>query len=128
MTVAPMPGRQAAAHFRSAYVRRAKYFSPTTVDRPAPAATADHRQADYFLRLLTDHYRLVEQRIDEYQREIAIVEAAGDGDRARSCRRKMRTDERERRAVRRLIDNLRRRFFADEKIPAISRGTRLSVR
>ena len=80
--------------------------------------------------MLTERCRLIEQRIDEYQREIAISAAAGDVNYARTCRRKMRADERERRVVKRLIDNLRRRFFvgALDQVSPISRRARTAVR
>jgi hypothetical protein len=41
-------------------------------------ATADHRQADYFMRMLTDSCRLIEHRIDRHKRELASAEAAGN--------------------------------------------------
>jgi hypothetical protein len=71
---------------------------------------ADQRQADYFVRMLTESCRLIDQRIDRFQRELALVEAAGDVNHARRYRRKMCGVQRDRQALETLVDNLRRRF------------------
>ena len=47
-----------------------------------PTATADHRQADYFLRLLTHSRSLIDQRIDEYRKAIVSSEARGNAEAA----------------------------------------------
>jgi hypothetical protein len=124
------PVRGSAAHSGSTHLGHAKSFSSTTLNPPARVATPDHRQADYFLHMLTDTYRLIEHRIDKYRLEIALCGATGDVDRARAYRRMMRSDERERLAVKKLVDNLRRRFYVDagDEVPLISRRARLGVR
>jgi len=120
--------RGRAVHSGSVYVRQTRPITSLTPHRPT-ATTADQRQADYYLRMFTESYRLVEERIEKYQREIAFYEAAGDPEGARSCRRELRADERERQAVRRIIVNLRRRFVdAPDEVPLNSRRARLGVR
>jgi len=89
-----------------------------TVNRPAGAVddsaaapeTADHRQAAYFLRLLTQSRRLSDDRINKYSRAVAGFEANGDAEGAAGFRRRLRTEERDRQVVDRMIENLHRRF------------------
>ena len=110
---------------------------PTT-NRPAGAVgrattaadTADQRQADYFLRLLTSNRRLIDQRIDGYHKAIAVAEAKGDAESACVFRRTARIEEQERKALDRLIENLQRRFVVlpPAEDPPLPRGTRLVVR
>ncbi len=92
--------------------------SALPVDRPTSAAdtpatlweTADHRQADYFVRLLTQNRRLVDHRIEEYQKAIATSEANGDIEAACSFRRMTRIEEQDRQTLDGMIEQLRRRF------------------
>ncbi|WP_231971080.1 hypothetical protein [Mycobacterium sp. E3198] len=89
-----------------------------TVNRPArdvtlPAAvveTADHRQADYFRRVLVQSRRHIDHRLGEYQKAIAAAEAAGDAEAAGSLRRMASSEERERQVLDGMIENLQRRF------------------
>ncbi|BBZ69108.1 hypothetical protein [Mycobacterium paraseoulense] len=81
----------------------------TDVDPAAPDA-ADHRQADYFLRVLSQNRRLVAQRIDDYQRAIVAAHASGDVDTACSLRRLARIEEQDRDNLDRMLEKLRSRF------------------
>jgi hypothetical protein len=84
---------------------------PVNVRQPGPnAATADHRQADYFRRVLVQSRRHIEHRLGEYPKAIAATEAAGDAEGACNLRRMARIDEQERQALDGLIDKLQRRF------------------
>lgn len=113
-------------------------FAPAASDRGGagadPAASvpdaADHRQADYFLQLLTGRRRLVEQRIDEYQKAILNFEAGGDADAACNFRRMMRIEEQDRRTLDGMIDKLCRRFprRVPSKAPATAARTRFVAR
>ncbi|WAJ47263.1 hypothetical protein OK015_12955 [Mycobacterium sp. Aquia_216] len=110
--------------------------SALTTNRPAgafdraAADTADQRQADYFLRLLTQNRRLIEQRIDGYHKAIAVAEARGDAESATVFRRTARIEEQERNALDSLIDNLHRRFPVEPppELSPIEREPRLVVR
>jgi hypothetical protein len=101
---------------RPVSVRQGKSLSAqscpaTTVDDSgAAAATADHRQAEYFMRLLTQSRRRIDHRIDDYQKAIAVSEAGGDAQNASSLRRMKGIEEQDRRTVQDLIENLQRRF------------------
>ena len=75
-----------------------------------PAADADQRQAEYFLRLLAHNHRHVGERIDRYQRTIASAQASGVSDDASGIRHMMRIAEQEQQALGGLIDRLQRRF------------------
>ncbi|HYB81632.1 MAG TPA: hypothetical protein VED43_08285 [Mycobacterium sp.] len=100
--------------------RRPRRSMPAVgMDRPAgdagasaaaEADTADRRQADYFVRLLTQSRRLVDHRIDEYQKAIAVSEANGDVEGAGNFRRIARIEEEDRQTLDGLIEKLRRRF------------------
>jgi hypothetical protein len=87
-------------------------MSAPAVDRPAGddnssaslAETADHRQADYFLRLLTRNRRLIDQRIDEYQKAIALLEANGDVEGACGFRRLAYIEDQDRQTLDGLIE------------------------
>ena len=89
-----------------------------TMNRPArdvtPSAaaveTADHRQADYFRRLLAQSRRHIEHRLGEYHKAIVTAEAAGDAEGAGSLRRMARVEEQERKTLEGLMENLQRRF------------------
>jgi hypothetical protein len=76
----------------------------------AAAAMADHRQADYFRRVLAQSRRHLDHRLGEYQKAIATAEAAGDAEGAGSLRRMASVEERERQILDGLIDKLQRRF------------------
>ncbi len=76
----------------------------------AAVETADHRQADYFRRILVQSRRQIEHRLGEYQKAIAVAEAAGDAEGADGLRRMARSEERERQALDGMIENLQRRF------------------
>jgi hypothetical protein len=79
-------------------------------DSPAAAAAADHRQADYFRRVLAQSSRHIDHRLGEYHKAIATAEAAGDAEGAGSLRRMARAEEQERQTLEGLIDKLQRRF------------------
>jgi hypothetical protein len=104
---------------RPSFVHQGKSTSSRTMNRPVgvvdhpaavPAADADHRQAEYFLRLLAHSHRQVGQRIDGYQRAIAIAQVSGANGDASGIRHMMRIAEKEQKALGGLIDRLRRRF------------------
>lgn len=113
-------------------------MSAPAVDRPAGddnssaslAETADHRQADYFLRLLTRNRRLVDQRIDEYQKAIALLEAKGDVEGACGFRRMAGIEEQDRQTLDGLIEKLHRRFprRAQGEVSPIPRRAQFVVR
>jgi hypothetical protein len=101
------------------------------VESPVAAPeTADHRQADYFLRLLTQSRRLNDHRIGEYHKAVARAEADGDAEAASAFRRMARIEEEDRHTLDRLIENLHRRFAlrAPGEAPPIPRRARLVVR
>jgi hypothetical protein len=100
---------------------------PGAFDRVAVSDTADQRQADYFLRLLTQNRRLIDQRIDGYHKAIAVAEARGDAESASVFRRTARVEEQERKALDVLIDKLQRRFVVQPTTDA-AHGPRLVVR
>jgi hypothetical protein len=72
--------------------------------------TADHRQADYFRRLLVQSRHQIDHRLGEYQKAIVVADAAGDAEGAGSLRRMARSEEQERQALDGMIDSLQRRF------------------
>jgi hypothetical protein len=104
--VRPEPGHLSQALSPS---RQGADRSAGGVDAAAPDA-ADHRQADYFVRLLSQNRRLVEQRIDDYQKAIAIAQADGDGDAVCNLRRMARIEEQDRDTLDGMLEKLRRRF------------------
>lgn len=101
------------------------------VDPPAGDAalsdTADHLQADYFVRTLIQQRRLIDHRIEEYQKAIAISEADGDVDGAGVFRRMALSEESDRQTVDGLLDKLRRRFPLGDVAP-LSRRAQSVVR
>jgi hypothetical protein len=99
----------AARRSGSAHVRHGKFRPAANVDHAAPGM-ADHRQAQYFIRLLTQSRQLIDHRIHKYQRAIAISEASGDVDNVRGLRRSMGIEEKDRQVLEQLIDRLQRRF------------------
>jgi hypothetical protein len=101
------------------------------VDRAiAVAEAADLRQADYFLRLLSQNRRLVEHRIEGYHKAIVGAEASGNTEGASGLRRLARVEEQERDTLTSLIEKLRRRFPTRNaaEVPAMPRRPRLVVR
>lgn len=100
-------------HSRSVHVPQGKSVSSLTVAAPA---TADDRQADYFMRLLTQSRQAIEQRIDAHQKAIAAAEACGNLHDVRRHRQLTLTAEQDRRTVADLIDNLRRRFQVPQRV------------
>lgn len=76
----------------------------------AAVETADHRQADYFRRILVQSRRHIDHRLGEYQKAIAAAMAAGDAEGAGSLRRMARSEERDRQALDAMIESLQRRF------------------
>lgn len=103
---------------------------PSALDRPAAADTADQRQADYFLRLLIQNRRLIEQRIEGYYKAIALAEAKNDQETASVFRHTASIEEQERETLDALIENLHRRFpirLAPDA-PAAPRGPRVLAR
>jgi hypothetical protein len=110
---------------RSAYVRHGKPGPAAHVDQAAAArGTADHRQAQYFIRLLTQSRSLIDHRIDKYERQIASSEAGSDVENVRALRRMTAIEEKDRQALSEMIDNLERRFL----VPHSSRMARPVVR
>jgi hypothetical protein len=96
----------------------------------AAPAVADHRQADYFLRLLAQSRRLSDRRIDQYHKAIAACEANGDVEGAASFRRMVCSEEQDRQTLDGLIENLRRRFAAGApgEVLSIPRKARAAAR
>ena len=96
----------------------------------AAPAMADHRQADYFLRLLAQSRRLSEHRIDQYHKAIAAFEANGDAEGAASFQRMVCSEEQDRQTLEGLIENLRLRFAsgAPSEVPSIPRKARVGAR
>ena len=82
------------------------------VDSVAPAASdlADQLQADYFKRLLVQKRSLIDRRIDDYQKAIAIADARGDIEAACGLRRLAKVEEQDRQTLDDMIEKLRRRF------------------
>lgn len=77
---------------------------------PALPDAADHRQADYFMRVLSQSRRLIDQRIDEYHRAIAAAHTNGDVETANSLRRIARVEEQDRQTLDGMLEKLHRRF------------------
>lgn len=75
-----------------------------------PAVDADNRQAEYFLHLLAEGCRRIDEQIDRYQKAITVAEASGAVDHGRRLRRAMRLEQQERLTLTGLIDRLHRRF------------------
>jgi hypothetical protein len=100
------------------------------VDRATATEVADRRQADYFLRLLSQNRRLVDHRIDGYHKAIAIAEANGDTEGACGLRRMARIEEQDRTTLDGLIENLHRRFppRAAGEVASTPRKARLVAR
>jgi hypothetical protein len=113
-----VPHRSNVASDRRARAPHGPPAGSGTVNRPAsgfshPAAApeiADHRQADYFLGLLTQRRRVCDDRIGKYQQAIAIAEGNGDVEGAGRFRPLLRIEQQDRQVVDGLIENLHRRF------------------
>jgi len=110
---------QRPPHVRPTYVRHGNSTPWVPVDRPAvdagqsaaaPAVDADHRQAEYFLRLLAENCLDIDQQIDRYQKAIAIAEASGATEHGGRLQSAMRAEQQERQTLTELIDALQRRF------------------
>jgi hypothetical protein len=80
----------------------------------AATATADDRQADYFLRLLSQICRRTNLRIDMYRRGIAVAGARGDVGYACAFRHLTHIEEHDLQVLEGMIDQLRRRLSAHE--------------
>jgi len=104
---------------------RGKVKSMSSLTEAAPA-TADRQQAEYFVRLLTQSRQRIDQRINNYQRAIAVSEASGDIGSVRGLRHMARVEEQDRETVGDLIENLQRRFpvRAPGEVPQIPRRPR----
>jgi hypothetical protein len=81
----------------------------TTREAEAPEA-ADHSQAAYFLRVLGQNRRVGDERIEKYQRALAIAQADGDVEGASGFRRLLRGEEQDRQLLDDMIEKLQRRF------------------
>ena len=121
-------GRSVPGHLRQAGSTSTALITTQPADAVERATvvadTADQRQADYFLRLLTQNRRLIDQRIDGYRKAIVVAEAKGDAESAGVFRRTARVEEQERHALDGLIENLHRRFLValEVEAPPIPRG------
>jgi hypothetical protein len=87
-----------------------RHSAPTDGAADAAVATADDRQAEYYLRLLSQICRRTNRRISMYER--AIDAAHADGDFGYACTFKYLTniEQRDRKILEGLIDELQRRF------------------
>lgn len=96
----------------------------------AAADNADHQQADYFLHLLAGRRRLIDHRVDEYQKAVAVAEANGDAEAACSFRRMVRLEIQDRQTVDGMMEKLHRRFLrpAGSDAPAAPARTRFAAR
>jgi hypothetical protein len=95
-----------------------RQLGATAESAAAAAATADHRQADYFRRVLVQSRRHIDHRLAEYQKAVATAESAGDAEGAASIRRMARAEEQERKTLDCLIDKLQRRFPPRTRVAA----------
>ncbi len=98
---------------RSSTVRPGPVVNRPAGDVESPTAaheTADHLQAEYFLRLLVQNRHQVDHRLGKYQKAIAAAETAGDTEGTGSLRRMACAEEQDRHTLDGLIENLRRRF------------------
>jgi hypothetical protein len=133
-------GRSARYSHPSAHVDRRSGLARVFDAKSRPAAhvdhfavaqgTADHRQAEYFVRLLNESRQLIDHRIDKYQRAIVTSEASGDVENASALRRMKCIEEKDRQVLLEMIDNLHRRFRsrASGAVAHISRRARPVVR
>jgi len=93
-------------------------------------ATADHRQAQYFIRMLRQSREVIDHRIGRYQRVTAGSQARDDAESVRAVRRMMAIEEKDRQVLSEMIENLERRFLprSSAPVPHISRRARPAVR
>jgi hypothetical protein len=92
--------------------RAARYLQTLVEERVRPVTeAADQRQADYFVHLLDQICRRINNRIERYQRATTLFEASGDADYACVFRRMALLEEEDRQMLHGLLDNLQRRFF-----------------
>jgi hypothetical protein len=86
---------------------------------PAPATAADYGHTERVLNMLAQICRILNNRIDKYQRARVISEASGQSDYACGARRMARIEEEERRILEGIIDHLQRRspLSASGKVP-----------
>ena len=82
------------------------------VDQVAAAAAeaADRRQAEYYLRVLSQECLQIHRRIAKYQAATARYESRGGVDDARRCRRMIRKEEHDRDRLEGMIAALHLRF------------------
>jgi hypothetical protein len=123
-----------------AYADRRTRYTRVTQGKARPAAnvddaaaaqnSADHLQAEYFVRLLTQSRQLIDHRIAKYQKAIASAQASGDVENVPALRRMARIEEKDRQGLSEMIDHLERRFQLRDSggVPHISRRTRPVVR
>jgi hypothetical protein len=115
----------------SAYVHQAKSRPEADVDRSAATqATADRQQAEYYVRLLSQSREVIDNRIDKYERQVAIAQASGDVGNVRALRRMTVIEQRNQQVLSEMIANLDRRFRlrASGGVPDTSRRARPVVR
>lgn len=118
-------------HSGLAHVRQGKSRPVANVDDASAAqGTADHRQAQYFIRLLTQSRELIDRRIDKHERQVAISQASGDVENVRALRRMTVIEEKDRDVLSELIDNLEQRFRlrTSGAVPHVSQRVRQVVR
>jgi hypothetical protein len=133
MSVAGLSPQRGNTLERPAPRPRAVPAAPATdsADSSAAAAeNADCQQADYFLHLLAGRRRLIDHRVDEYQKAVAVAEANGDAEAACSFRRMVRLEIQDRQTVDGMLEKLHRRFLRPpgSDAPAAPPRTRLAVR
>jgi hypothetical protein len=110
-------------HARAAHVPQGKSMS-AMASSASTAATADDRQAEYFVWLLTQRRQRIEQRIDDHHKAVAAAEARGHAEDARRHRRMTVLAEQDRRTVADLLDKLRQRFGGVAQVPGRARRVR----
>jgi hypothetical protein len=87
-----------------------RHPAPADGATAAAVATADDRQVEYFLRLLSQICRRTNLRINMYQRAIAVADAGGDVGYVCAFRHLTNIEEHDRRMLEGLIGDLQRRF------------------
>jgi hypothetical protein len=115
----------------AADIRQGKARPAAHVDHAAAAqGTADHLQAEYFVRLLTQSQQLIDHRIAKYQKATATSRASGDVENVAALRRMTCIEEKDRQVLSEMIDHLERRFRlrASGTVPHISGSARPLVR
>lgn len=108
---------------RSTPVHRPREKPLASVDSGAPVPnTADQNQAGYFLGVLVQYRRLLDQRIQKHRKTITRCEADGDLEGACAVRQLISMEQQDSQTVDGLIANLQRRFGA----PAPNRARSVS--